>query len=213
MGTRLDPSADALEFDRHWFTWADLGWAADAIEPHVVPGERVAVLLRNRPSHVGLLLGLLRSGACVVTANPERGTERVRPDLESLGVRTICGEPDDLNAFAPPVRWISSATLGEVHVVGEAPPDSEDRRLPGVAVEMLTSRTTGPPKRVPLTYETFLRGSVGAKHYERNADADLRLRSGVVIVNSPLVHLGGLSGLQSRERRPLVLSARALPRR
>ena len=32
----------------------------------------------------------------------------------------------------------------------------------------------------------------GAKHYERNPDADLRLRSGVTIVNSPLVHLGGL---------------------
>ncbi|HWW45548.1 MAG TPA: AMP-binding protein, partial [Acidimicrobiia bacterium] len=32
----------------------------------------------------------------------------------------------------------------------------------------------------------------GAKHYERNPDTDLRLRSGVIIVNSPLVHLGGL---------------------
>ena len=32
----------------------------------------------------------------------------------------------------------------------------------------------------------------GAKHYERNRDVELRLRSGVIIVNSPLVHLGGL---------------------
>ena len=35
-----------------------------------------------------------------------------------------------------------------------------------VAVEMLTSGTTGPPKRVPLTYETFWRVLAGAKHYE-----------------------------------------------
>jgi acyl-coenzyme A synthetase/AMP-(fatty) acid ligase len=45
---------------------------------------------------------------------------------------------------------------------------------------------------VPLTYETLLQVLVGAKHYEKNAATDVRLRSGVVIVNSPLVHLGGL---------------------
>ena len=32
----------------------------------------------------------------------------------------------------------------------------------------------------------------GAKHYESNARADATLRSGVVVVNSPMVHLGGL---------------------
>jgi acyl-CoA synthetase (AMP-forming)/AMP-acid ligase II len=57
---------------------------------------------------------------------------------------------------------------------------------------MLTSGTTGPPKRVPLTYETFVRVLDGAKHYERNVSFDVKLRSGVVIVNSPMVHLGGL---------------------
>ena len=36
----------------------------------VEPGERVAVLLRNRPPQVGLVLGLLRAGACVVTDEP-----------------------------------------------------------------------------------------------------------------------------------------------
>jgi acyl-CoA synthetase (AMP-forming)/AMP-acid ligase II len=57
---------------------------------------------------------------------------------------------------------------------------------------MLTSGTTGPPKRVPLTYETFSRVLDGAKHYERKPTDDVRLRSGVTIVNSPMVHLGGL---------------------
>src|SRR2546422_4000747 len=101
----LDPSAAAMEFEHRWDTWGDLAASADAIGPHVVPGERVAVLLRNRPSEVGLLLGLLRAGACVVTANPERGTERVRSDLDSLGVGTVAGEPHDLKTLAPHVRW------------------------------------------------------------------------------------------------------------
>ncbi len=187
----LDPAAPALEFEHRWYPWGDLGAAADAIEPHVAPGERVAVLLRNRPPQVGLLLGLLRAGACVVTANPERGAERVRADLESLGVGTIAGEATDLEALAPPARWFLSDRLGAVDITGDTP-EEPDALRPGVAVEMLTSGTTGPPKRVPLTYETLLRVLVGAKHYERNARADLRLRSGVTIVNSPLVHLGGL---------------------
>jgi acyl-CoA synthetase (AMP-forming)/AMP-acid ligase II len=63
---------------------------------------------------------------------------------------------------------------------------------PGVAVRMLTSGTTGPPRRVDLTYETFERVLVGAKHYESNQAADLRLRSGVAVVNAPLAHVGGL---------------------
>jgi acyl-coenzyme A synthetase/AMP-(fatty) acid ligase len=61
-----------------------------------------------------------------------------------------------------------------------------------VAVEMLTSGTTGPPKRVPLGYEMLTRVLLGAKYYEGNADQTPRLRSGAAIVNAPLVHLGGL---------------------
>lgn len=185
----LDASAPALEFERVWYPWGDLAAMADAIAAHVTPGERVAVLLRNRPPQVGLLVGLLRAGACVVAVNPDRGTERVRADLESLGAGTIAGEPGDLAALAPEVQWFSSDKLGATEVTGAAPASIGGQ---DVAVEMLTSGTTGPPKRVPLTYETFARVLAGAKHYERSADTELRLRSGVTIVNSPLVHLGGL---------------------
>jgi acyl-CoA synthetase (AMP-forming)/AMP-acid ligase II len=186
----LDPSARALEFEHQWFTWGDLAASAETIAPLTAPGERVAVLLRNRPAHVGVVLGLLRAGACVVTVNPDRGTERVRADLESLGVATITGAADDLETLAPKTRWFVSDKLGVFDVTCDARAETE--RRPGVAVEMLTSGTTGPPKRVPLTYDMFSRVLLGAKYYERNADTDLRLRSGVAIVNSPMVHLGGL---------------------
>ncbi|HEY7070053.1 MAG TPA: AMP-binding protein [Acidimicrobiales bacterium] len=71
-------------------------------------------------------------------------------------------------------------------------PDGDGGIRPGVAVRMLTSGTTGPPRRVDLTYETFERVLVGAKHYESNKDAGPRLRSGVAVVNAPLAHVGGL---------------------
>jgi acyl-CoA synthetase (AMP-forming)/AMP-acid ligase II len=185
----LDPAAPAIEFEQQWYPWGEIAAVADAIAPVVEPGDRVAVLLRNRPEQIGLVLGLMRAGGCVVSANPERGIDRVRADLESLGVATIAGASDDLETFAPKVRWIVSDKLGLLDITGCGPAASE--RRPGVAVEMLTSGTTGPPKRVPLSYEMFTRVLLGAKYYERNPDSDVRLRSGVAIVNSPMVHLGG----------------------
>ena len=186
----LDPAVPALEFERRWHPWSDLSACGDALRPYVAPGERVAVLLRNRPPQLGLLVGLLAAGACVIAINPERGPQRVRVELQQLGVATVAGAPGDLDTFAPPVRHLSSATIGTLEVSGRRP--GEVACQPGVAVEMLTSGTTGPPKRVPLTYETFSRVLVGAKHYERNHDTEVRLRPGVTVVNAPLVHLGGL---------------------
>jgi long-chain acyl-CoA synthetase len=187
----LDPAAPALESAGQWHTWGELGAAAAAVGELVSPGERVAVLLRNHPPHVGLLVGLLAAGACVVAVNPERGDQRVRDDLAALDVGTVAGEQADLESFAPDLRWLVSDSLGTIAAKGSAPHDADDQR-PGVAVEMLTSGTTGVPKRVPLTYETFSQVLAGAKHYERNPDADLRLRAGVAVINAPLVHVSGV---------------------
>jgi acyl-CoA synthetase (AMP-forming)/AMP-acid ligase II len=207
----LDPSVPALEYARRWWTWGDIAATADAIAPHVEPGDRVAVLLRNHPPQVGLFVGLLRAGACVVTVNPDRGAERVRADLAALGVDTIAGEQADLESLAPDARWFVTDKLGAVDVEarGDAAKrshsperragmhnDSNTRAGPErqrlIAVEMLTSGTTGPPKRVPLSYEMFAKVLEGTKYFQRKLDDEVRLRSGVVIINSPMVHLGGL---------------------
>ncbi len=193
----LDPQARAMEWADTWFTWGEIADAAAVVGAEVVPGERVALLLRNRPAQVGLLVGLIAAGACVVTVNPGRGIERVRADLAALGVYTVAGEATDLAELAPSsaeVRWMTSDALGSVTLtgrVGEPPSEAAEGSF-GVAVEMLTSGTTGPPKRVPLSYETLWRVLAGAKHYESKRESDLRLRNGVAIINAPLVHLGGL---------------------
>ncbi len=107
---------------------------------------------------------------------------------------TVAGTRDDLEALASGsdrVRWMSSDALGSLQV-GERIAGAEKPYAPGVAVEMLTSGTTGPPKRIPLTYETLWRVLVGAKHYESAQQEPLRLRSGVAVVNAPLVHVSGI---------------------
>jgi acyl-CoA synthetase (AMP-forming)/AMP-acid ligase II len=196
----LDPGAQVIEFHGNWSTWGQLAATAGAVREHIPgPGTRVGILLRNSPAHVGLLTGLLLAGACVVTVNPGRGEDRVRADVAGLGVPVLAGTPADLAALAPEGAGqllLSVPALGEPvtmaggHTALGAGEAAASR--PGVAVEMLTSGTTGPPKRVPLSYEMLTRVLLGAKYYEANSDATPRLRTGVAIVNAPLVHLGGL---------------------
>lgn len=194
---RLDPDAPAIEFDGRWSTWEALGRLGEAVGSQVgEPGAQVGIVLRNHPAHVAALLGVLQAGGCVVTINPHRGHARTQADIAALALDVIVGTPEDLRdlVVAPGVRTqlaIGSLDAAPVVTVDPARPPAPSPR-PGVAVRMLTSGTTGPPKRVELTYDTMARVLLGAKHYERDKGNEVRLRSGVVIVNSPLVHLGGL---------------------
>jgi acyl-CoA synthetase (AMP-forming)/AMP-acid ligase II len=193
----LDPSVTALEFEGRWRTWGDLATTVDAVGGQLpVEGIPVGILLRSRPVSVGLLLGVLRAGGCAVAINPQRGVDRTREDIARLGLPVIAGEPEDIATL---VDVSSSSIVLETRDVGNplvvrgggggpVAPSTQ----PGVAVRMLTSGTTGPPKRIDLAYDTLERVLAGAKHYESSRASDLRLRSGVAVVNSPLVHLGGL---------------------
>ncbi|MEO8695012.1 MAG: fatty acid--CoA ligase family protein [Acidimicrobiales bacterium] len=200
----IDPSAPAIEFGSHWNTWSDLSTTVDVVarafaELSIERGELVGVLLRNRPASIGMLLGVLRAGGCVVVLNPQLGSQRVSDEVATLDLRLILGEPADLEHIRPPDQrsHVSTLAVAELATAGDVTVGRDHERAPrqvrpDTAIRLLTSGTTGPPKRVDLTYQTFVRVLEGAKHYEAQRARDLRLREGVVIVNSPLVHLGGL---------------------
>jgi len=197
----IDPTAPAIEFAGHWHTWGELAATVASVAAEVpAPGTQVGVLLRNRPAQVAMLLGVLQAGGCAVAINPGRGIERTKEDVAALGLPIVAGEADDLAAVMPdahPATRLMGSGLGKpVDVVpGTAPHDGAQGQAPsrtGVAVRMLTSGTTGPPKRVDLGYDVLERVLIDAKHYESASKTELRLRGGVAIVNSPMVHLGGL---------------------
>lgn len=191
----IDPDAGAIEFGGRWHTWGALAdTAADMAALVEHPGAEVGILLRNRPASVGLLLGVLQAGGCVVTINPGRGVDRTAADIASLDLPVLAGEPADLAELVPGgsrATAVAATELGAPLQVEKGTHDGATGRA-GVAVRMLTSGTTGPPKRVDLTYETLERVLVGAKHYGSTHETGTKLRRGVAVVNSPLVHLGGL---------------------
>jgi acyl-coenzyme A synthetase/AMP-(fatty) acid ligase len=200
----IDPGAPAIEFGSQWNTWGELSATVDEVARAFATlslerGELVGVLLRNRPASIGMLLGVLRAGGCVVVLNPHLGSQRVSDEVADLELRLILGEPTDLaNSLSPEQRsGVSSLAISELGsasdlTIGSEHPHARRQARPDTAVRLLTSGTTGPPKRSDLTFQTLERVLEGAKHYETQRAADLRLREGVVVVNSPMVHLGGV---------------------
>ena len=208
---KLDPGAHAIEYDGRWFSWGQVGEAAGRIESSTAgigADPRVGMLLRNRPGQVAAFLGVLLAGGTVVTINPSRGDDRTRADIATLGLPLIVGEPDDLATLVPPgIPTMQLSGLSD----GQAGPVRHTARpaaQPGIAVRMLTSGTTGPPKRVDLSYDMLARSVMGPG--PEGAPAPTELRRGVAIVNSPLVHIGGVFRVLQciTEARPFVLLER-----
>jgi long-chain acyl-CoA synthetase len=211
----LQPDAPALEYDRQWLSWAELGKMADRIGSLVGDGShqpQIGILLRNRPAQLATLLGVVRRGATVVVINPAGGDERTKADVKRLALPLIIGEPDDLATLGEPpattVVSISDDLADEPKVVAVSEARVHHEVRPGVAVRMLTSGTTGPPKRVDLTYDMLAHSVMGPEGDRPPAPRELR--RGVAIVNSPLVHIGGVFRVLQcvAEARPFVLLER-----
>jgi acyl-CoA synthetase (AMP-forming)/AMP-acid ligase II len=205
----LQPDAKAIEYDGHWFTWGQVSDLAHRVGSLDVRDREVGLLLRNRPEHVATLLGVLLDGGSVVVINPSRGDDRTRADIEAMRLRLMIGARDDLRTLVTPSAHTTTASISglddglhvtEAHQLGDC-----DAR-PGVAVRMLTSGTTGPPKRIDLTYDMLALSVMGRDP----GPAPTEPRRGVAIVNAPLVHIGGVFRVLQciTEARPFVLLER-----
>jgi acyl-CoA synthetase (AMP-forming)/AMP-acid ligase II len=212
----LDPGANSIQYERNWFSWGEVGGYTQQVASLTArhgggDHPRVGILLRNRPAHVAALLGVLRTGGTVVVINPSRGDQRTRADIEAMALPLIIGEADDIDSLvtaSPHTALASISDLSTPPEVTVAPHPAADPGRPGVAVWMLTSGTTGPPKRVDLTYDMLAHSVMG--HDPERSTVPAELRRGVAIVNSPLVHVGGVFRvlLCVAEARPFVLLER-----
>ena len=202
----LDPTAQAIQFEGRWSTWAQIAAVTRSVSA-IGGHRRVGILLRNAPVHVAALLGVLAGGGTVVVINPARGDDRTKADIEALQLPVIIGLADDLAELVAPSSTATTVTIADLDTTPEIARGTtgDESGRPGVAVSMLTSGTTGPPKRVDLTYDMLARSVIG--NDPEKSPAPTELRRGVAIVNSPLVHVGGVFRvlLCIAEARPFVL--------
>ncbi|MFE3320144.1 class I adenylate-forming enzyme family protein [Nocardia sp. NPDC059195] len=188
----LAPSSRALEFDGAWHSWGELAETARRVSALITTPCQVGILLRNRPEHVAAFLGVLLSGGTVVVINPARGDDRTRSDIAALDLPLVIGGQADLaRLVGPGAATVTIADLDTTPIPSESVGEHDaGTPLPGIAVRMLTSGTTGPPKRVEITYDMLARSVLGTDFEQ--ATAPTAPRGGVAIVNAPLVHIGGI---------------------
>lgn len=204
----LDPDRTEIDFEGIDYSWRQIAENVDAIEAALdamgLPEDaRIGVMLRNRPGHVAAIVAVLSTDRCLVTLNPILPDAKLSADVEALGLPVIIADATDLArvGLAEALDRAGSAVI-EVgpRLEGVRVVQSEARAAipvsPGVAIEMLTSGTTGSPKRVPLSRDAFDASFRGFTRYERGRSFDdpPQLNSGCTMIVNPLTHIGGIYG-------------------
>ena len=212
----VDPFAEELEFEGKWQTWGELIAAADGFgavlsAAGLPAGSRIGVLLRNHGAQVPVLLGLFRTARCLASINASAPDDKLADDIRRAAVPALVASEAD---WARPGIGEAAAAIGAVGILltgrAEAPTVAvevlpgnpalwNNPRAEGVAIEMLSSGTTGTPKRIPLTTRKFEQALKGAATFEKGrGDGNApRLRSGVQIVTAPLAHISGITGVMN----------------
>ena len=207
----IDPGARALEFEGQWRSWGELagemGRFGSALDSANVPeAARVGVLLRNHADLVAVLLALFASNRCLASLNAVSPDSKLAEDIESAAVPVLVVQKQDWER--PGLREAAKRTGTSVLVVDGAavelvlesnPSLWRNPEAPGIAIEMLSSGTTGTPKRIPLPRRNLEKALAGAAAFEKGRDAAAppKLRSGVQIVTAPLAHIAGITGLMN----------------
>jgi long-chain acyl-CoA synthetase len=218
----LDAAAPALEFEGRWFTWGELRDAALGVdralnEAGIGAGAPVGVLLRNRPGLIAALLALLISQRCIVSLSPFQPTEGIHEDLRKLRLPAVIADAQDwagegtahlaqdLGCLGLSLARGQLAPLERVSTFQEGLPRQD---LAGTALEILTSGTTGTPKRIRISYRTMEDSIADGMSSDGKPDkAPLALKTTPTVLFAPLMHVSGLFGmlLAIFEGRPLVL--------
>jgi long-chain acyl-CoA synthetase len=219
----IEPAAMAIEFDERWITWSELRESVAAIDQALTrggigPGVPVGVMLRNRPGLIAAVLALLLSQRCIVSLSPIQSSEALQADLRNLKMHAVIGDAMDWHEGTIEVlRQVGSMGLaiesGRVAPLwGVADFDAAIGRHAGstdTALEMLTSGTTGIPKRIRISNRTLNDSIADGASTAGTADptAPITLKTTPTIVAAPLMHVSGLFGtlLSICEGRPLVL--------
>ena len=197
-----DRARRAVQYEGGWYCWgllADIAAGIDRIltDAGLGPSSTIALVIRERPWAVGAFYALLatrRATLMIVARQPDAA---LASDLRSLRPAAVIADDEDWQreGVRDAARGIGALGIALAHddtapvraVPGlERPGTGPHHALPpDCAVTLMTSGTTGPPKRVPVSFDEL----------DRRLAAGGRRSSGVAINALPLQTLGGVFGM------------------
>ncbi|OPX16586.1 long-chain-fatty-acid--CoA ligase [Gordonia sp. i37] len=195
------PDHVAIRFRGTTLTWRELdehvqnlaGWL---VRRQIGKGDRVGLVMGNRPEFLEVVYACARVGAIVVPINFRLTAPEIEYILTDSGASLVVTE----SAFLEPVRAAASARPTEILGVTDDSPDEyrmivkkpcapvefADVAVTDPAAIMYTSGTTGHPKGAVLTHENFAAtADVIIDAWRLDATSD------TVLAATPLFHIGG----------------------
>ncbi|API59924.1 hypothetical protein BSL82_11890 [Tardibacter chloracetimidivorans] len=165
----------ALEFGTDRYSWDAVGDVAAGLGRQlarlgIAQDERVGLIARSRPSHVATVWALLALRRCGTMIYGFQSAEKIADDVRALRCPLLLIDADDWSpVIAAAARDAGSAVLllGPMSLSPaegfEAVSPSADRSpREGVALQMLSSGTTGRPKRIDMPMGTLAASALSA---------------------------------------------------
>jgi acyl-coenzyme A synthetase/AMP-(fatty) acid ligase len=201
--SHLDVGARALWFEGRWYTWGELNALGDSVlslaaEAGLAAQESLGVILRNEPACVAVVLSAFRARRPVLTFSPLLPDGALADDIRACrpGVVAALAADWERPGLIEAVRAAGAAGLrlgSACRVAGTryASGLAHFTVPAGTAASMLTSGTTGAPKRVAITLDGLAHAvhSATVHHEGDRADAPVRLRDATSIIDLPLFNV------------------------
>ena len=117
---------------------AAAGWTFD-----LEPGDRVAIVMHNRPQYLEAMFAAWHAGLVVVPVNARLHRDEIAFILEDSGTAVVVTDPEHPDDIDPHDHFTRCA-VGPAHPAGAAP--LMDRKPDDPAWLFYTSGTTGGPR-------------------------------------------------------------------
>jgi long-chain acyl-CoA synthetase len=163
----------------------------------LAPGDRVAIVMRNRPEYLEALYAIWHAGLVAVPVNARLHRDEIAYILEhseSAVAVTDAGHAGDVESLVGTVASLQAAVVapGEQwdRLTAASPAQLADGRPEDPAWLFYTSGTTGRPKGATLTHRSLLMATLSYF-----ADIDPVQPQDCILHAAPLSHGAGLYGL------------------
>jgi acyl-CoA synthetase (AMP-forming)/AMP-acid ligase II len=202
-GRRIPDRPAIADGDHVHATWAELA-ATTARTAHglratfgLSAGDRVAILMRNRPEYLEALLAIWHAGLVAVPVNARLHRDEIAYIVDHSGSAVLVTDvdhADDANSLVGSVPSLKSVVVAPGdqwrQLAGSTPIPVADTQSTDAAWLFYTSGTTGRPKGATLTHRNLLMMSLNYF-----ADIDPVSPADAILHAAPISHGSGLYGL------------------